>query len=125
MLPLHKTGLRTHESSQELPCRRHGSSRHGCSQRKGWEKSALFGGGEERLPKRLSHLFCQHLQNTIQGFAEEKHLVTEETTKIQDNRLSRCKSSSGCRECAQEIRLHVLCLPIQPPHQLPIQEHNA
>ena len=113
MLPLHKTGLRSHESSQKLPCRRHGSSGHRRSQRKGWKKSALFGGEEERLPKRLSRLFCQNLQNTILGFAEERHLVTEETAElIQDNRSSRCKPCSGCGEHAREIRLRLLCLPM-------------
>lgn len=80
MLPPHKTGRGTPESSHKLPCGHRGSSGHGSFQRKGWKKSALFGGGEERLPKRLSHLFCQNLQNTLLGFAEEKHLVLEETT---------------------------------------------
>lgn len=113
MLPLHKTGLRAHESSQKLPCRHHGSSGHGHSQRKGWKKSTLFGGGEERLPKTLSHLFCQNLQNPLLGFAEERHLVTEETTKvIQDHRSSQCKSRSGCGERAREIRRHVLSSPM-------------
>lgn len=123
MLPLHKTGPRTHESSQKLPCRHHGSSGHRCSQRKDCRKSIFFGGGEERLPKRLSRLFCQNLQNTLLGVAEARHLETEETTKvIQDNRLSPCKSHSGCGERAWEIRLHVLCLPMEPPHKLPSQE---
>lgn len=113
MLHRHKIGLRTHESSQKLPCRRHGSFEHGRSQRKGWKKSALFGGGKERLPKRLSRLFCQNLQNTHLRFAEERHLVTEKNTKvIQDNGSSRCKSLSGCGERAQEISLRVLCLPM-------------
>lgn len=47
------------------------SSRHGCSQRKGWEKPALSGHGEERFPQRPSCLFCQILQNSFLGFAEE------------------------------------------------------
>lgn len=113
MLPRHKIGLRTHESSQKLPCRHHGSFEHGRSQRKGWKKSTLFGGGEERLPKGLSRLFCQNLQNTHLRFAEERHLITEETTKvIQRTRSSRCKSLSGCGERAQETSLRVLCLPM-------------
>lgn len=79
--------------------------------------------GRKGFPRDSPVSFARTSKNTLLGFAEERHLVTEETTKaIQDNGSSQCKSHSGCREQAREMRLRVPCLPMSPPHKLPGQE---
>lgn len=112
MLPLHRTGLWTPESSQELPCRCHNSPQAWMFPEEGLEKNLLcLDEGRKGFPKDHPVSFVRSSKTHFKALL--RNLVTAETTKvIQDNRSSQCKSHSGCRECTQEIHLSVLCLPV-------------
>lgn len=95
--PCTEQDCRPRRAARSCPAGARTSFRHRHSQRKGWEKPFLFGGGEERFPRRPSCLFCQILQNSFLGFAEK--------SCDSRNHQSDPRSHSGWRECAQETHL--------------------
>lgn len=112
MLPLHRTRPWTPESSQELPCRCHNLLQAWMFPEEGlgiicfvWTR------GRKVLPKTT--LFPLPDPPKLISRLCWRNLVTAENTKVaQGNRSSQCKCHSGLRECAWEVDLSVLCLPM-------------